>query len=160
MKLPHAKSNGFTIIELLVVVIVLCILASLVAFTYSGVQAQNRNAERKADVDMLKGQLEAFYASSNKYPNYANLSDTTWRQANLPRLENDATRDPNWKDNNTVCTANEQPTLAAKPATNCYSYQVTGTDGSPCDNDKIPCAHYTLTSMLEGGEKYTKSSLN
>ena len=58
-------SSGFTIIELLVVLVILCILGSLVALTYSGVQAKNRNAERQMEVDTLKGQLESYYAQTN-----------------------------------------------------------------------------------------------
>jgi prepilin-type N-terminal cleavage/methylation domain-containing protein len=160
MKIPHKSNNGFTIIELLVVVIVLCILASLVAFTYSGVQSKNRNAERKADIDSVKGQLEAHYAASNTYPTFVNMADPAWRATNLKRLKNEAIQDPHWKTTVAACTAKNKPTVAAKPTIGCYSYQVTGTDGSACDNDKTPCAHYTLSSLLEGGEKYTKSSLN
>lgn len=152
--------SGFTVIELLVVIIILCILASLIAFTYSGVQAKNRNAERKADIDSMKGQLEAQYAATNAYPTFAQLSDPSWRETNLARLKKDAIEDPNWKATIAACTENNKPTVANEPTGNCYSYQVTGTDGSACDNSKTPCAHYTLSSLLEGGEKYTKSSLN
>ena len=162
MKLPHNNSaqRGFTIIELLVVVIVLCVLASLVAFTYSGVQAKNRNAERKADIDSMKGQLEAHYAATNTYPTFANFSDPAWRSKNLSRLKDEAVSDPNWNKGIKDCTKNNTASITAKATANCYSYQVTGTDGSSCDNNKNPCAHYTLSSLLEGGEKYTKSSLN
>ncbi|HSX32395.1 MAG TPA: type II secretion system protein [Candidatus Saccharimonadales bacterium] len=160
MKIPHKSNNGFTIIELLVVVIVLCILASLIAFTYSGVQAKNRNAERKADIDSMKGQLEAHYAATNTYPPLANMTSPAWRATNLKHLKNEAVQDPHWKATIVACTTKDKVTVAAKPVTDCYSYQVTGTDGTTCDNDKTPCAHYTLTSLLEGGEKYTKSSLN
>ncbi|HSX29797.1 MAG TPA: prepilin-type N-terminal cleavage/methylation domain-containing protein [Candidatus Saccharimonadales bacterium] len=159
MKIPH-KSSGFTIIELLVVLIVLFILASLIAFTYSGVQAKNRNAERKADIDTIKGQLEAYYAQTNTYPTFANLASNNWRSTNLKRLKDDAIQDPSWKIANTACKEKDQASFAVKATNECYSYQVTGTDGSACDNKKNPCAHYTLVAMLEGGEKYTRSSLN
>lgn len=67
--------------------------------------------------------------------------------------------DPNW-NKNTACAKNGAATLAAEPLAGCYSYQVTGTDGSPCGTAETPCAHYTLTAWLEGGEKYVKASLN
>jgi prepilin-type N-terminal cleavage/methylation domain-containing protein len=160
MKTARFKLQGFTIIELLVVVVILCILGTLVAFTYSGVQAKNRNAERKADIDSIKGQLEAHYAQTNTYPTVDNLGNLEWRSTNLKRLKHEALADPNWSPNTKACVTNGKPSIAAKPTANCYSYQVTGTDGSACDNVKTPCAHYTLTALLEGGEKYVKSSLN
>jgi prepilin-type N-terminal cleavage/methylation domain-containing protein len=158
--LPRTKNQGFTVIELFAVVVIICILGALVAFTASGVQAKNRNAERQADVDTIKGQLETYYAQTNMYPTAGNLADGTWRAAGLKHLKTAKLEDPGWAKTNTACTAHGQPVAAAKPIANCYSYQVTSSDGSPCDNVATPCAHYTLTASLEGGEKYVKSSLN
>jgi prepilin-type N-terminal cleavage/methylation domain-containing protein len=157
----HRRSaRGFTVIELLLVIVVVCILGLFVALAYSGVQADNRNADRQNDIELLKSQLEAHYAEANTYPTLANLNDPAWRTANLKRVSADTIRDPRWDEQNTACTTAEKPMFSALPAANCYSYQVTGTDGSPCDNTTIACAHYTLTATLEGGEKYVKSSLN
>jgi type IV pilus assembly protein PilA len=153
-------TRGFTVIELLVVIVILCILTALVGLTYSGVQAKNRNSQRQADIDTLKGQLEAYYAAGNMYPTLGNLNNSGFRAANFKHFGTDDLRDPHWKKDNKACTANSKPVAATKPATNCYSYQVVAADGGACDNVKAPCAHYTLTAMLEGGEKYSKSSLN
>ncbi len=155
-----SKDNGFTIIELMVVIVILFILAALIALTASGVQSKNRNGDRQTDIDSLRGQLESYYAGTDKYPTSDNINDAAWRAKNLPRLKDDAMTDPRWDKNKSECSKDLKATLAAKPTTNCYSYQVTSSDGSPCDNDKVPCVHYTLTAMLEGGEKYVKSSLN
>jgi prepilin-type N-terminal cleavage/methylation domain-containing protein len=155
------RSRGFTVIELLVVIIMVCILALFVALAYSGVQAKNRNNERQSDIDLVQSQLEGYYAETNTYPTLANLSNATWRTQNLKHLSAGNIQDPHWSKIVSGCTADNQPVLAAAPTANCYSYQVTGSDGSMCDNTKVPCAHYTLTAILEGGgEKYVKSSLN
>jgi prepilin-type N-terminal cleavage/methylation domain-containing protein len=153
-------SSGFTIIELLVVLVILCILGSLVALTYSGVQAKNRNAERQADVDVLKGHLEGYYAQTNNYPKLADLNNASWRAQNMKKLQAKTLQDPRWDTKITDCTADGKAVIAAEPRANCYSYQVTASDGSACDNATVPCAHYTLTAQLEGGEKYVKASLN
>jgi prepilin-type N-terminal cleavage/methylation domain-containing protein len=155
-----SRTHGFTIIELMVVVVILCILAALIALTASGVQAKNRNGDRQADIDTVRGQLESYYAGSDTYPTRANVNDSEWRAKNLPRLETSALNDPRWKQDTTACANDGKPVLADQPAPNCYSYQVTGSDGSACDNATVPCAHYTLTASLEGGEKYVKASLN
>lgn len=156
----HKRREGFTIIELLVVVIVLGILLTLVFTTYSGVQAKNRNSDRQASVDTLQSQLEAYYAQNSKYPTLANLNDASWRQANLKNLKGEDLQDPSWASKNSNCTVSSKSVVSAKPAKDCYSYQVTGSEGAACDNSHVICAQYTLTAMLEGGGKYVKSSLN
>jgi len=158
----HASQaqTGFTIIELFVVIVILLILAALIALTYSGVQVKNRNSRRQSDINNLQAQLEAHYAATNKYPTLTNLSDSSWRVANLKNLPVNSLQDPRWSKAVKACTANDKAAAARAPVANCYSYQVTASDGSVCDNIKIDCAHYTLTALLEGGEKYVKSSLN
>ena len=155
-----SPSRGFTILELMVVIVILFILAALIALTASGVQSKNRNGDRQADIDTLRGQLEGYYAGTDKYPTLANLNDSGWRSKNMPRLKDGSIDDPSWANDVAACTKDGKASLATSPAANCYSYQVTASDGSSCDNDKVPCAHYTLTATLEGGEKYVKASLN
>jgi len=156
----YLQSRGFTVIELMVVIVILFILAALITLTASGVQAKNRNGDRQTDIDSLRGQLESYYAGTDTYPTLANINDAQWRAKNLSRLQDGALSDPRWDKAKTECSKDQKPTLASQPAIKCYSYQVTSSDGSACDNDKTPCVHYTVTAMLEGGDKYVKASLN
>jgi len=153
-------NRGFTIIELVAVVLIICVLAALIALTASGVQAKNRNGDRETRMDTLRSQLETYYARTNTYPTLSNVNDAAWRTKNLPHLKDTSLRDPRWSNTVAACTAKTHPILAAQPAANCFSYQVASTEGSACDNVAVSCAHYTLTARLEGGEQYTKSSLN
>jgi prepilin-type N-terminal cleavage/methylation domain-containing protein len=157
---PYNRQSGFTIIELMVVILILLILGALVALTYSGVQAKNRNSARQNAINQIQAQLEAYYAQTNVYPTLTNLNDATWRKKNIPKLSADILRDPRWHKDNKSCTADGDATAADNPTANCFSYQVTASDGSVCDNTKAMCGHYTLTATLEGGDKYVKSSLN
>lgn len=154
------SSSGFTVIELVLALVILCILSALIALTASGVQAKNRNTDRQTEIDTIRRQLEGYYAKTDTYPTLANLNDVKWRSPNLPDLKIETLQDPRWNKNNGTCRNNDQVAFASEPAANCYSYQVTTSDGSPCDNNGAACAHYTLTATLEGGEKYVKSSLN
>ncbi len=156
----HSRSRGFTIIELLVVVVIICILGTLVALASSGVRAKNRNSDRQVAVNDLQSAMETYYAKFSKYPTLANANDATFRNENFKDLKAESFQDPRWSKDVTGCTVEAKAVLAGTPTDNCYSYQVTATDGSSCDNVTIDCAHYTLTAMLEGGEKYVKSSLN
>lgn len=154
------NSSGFTIIEILVVLVIIGILSTLVISTYSGVQAKNRNNDRQANIDTLQGQLEMYYAQNSKYPSRGEINDTIWRKTNMKTLASDAIQDPRWSNKRANCTVTNVVVLAATPTTDCYAYQPVGPDGSACDNQTVVCAQYTLTAMLEGGGKYVKSSLN
>lgn len=154
------REQGFTLIELLIISIVVGILATLVAMTYSGVQVKNRNANRQANIDTVQSQLETYYAQYTKYPSLTELNDAAWRKTNLKELNIGDMRDPRWNKNTKGCTANGQSGFSGKPVEHCYSYQATQADGSQCDTSGDICTQYTLTATLEGGEKYVKSSLN
>lgn len=151
--------QGFTLIELLVVAVIVGILATLVAMTYSGVQAKNRNSERQASINFTQSQLETYYAENSKYPSLSQLNDPAWREANLKKLKDDAIKDPRW-DKDGACSKDNKARFADTPTEKCYSYQVTTTDAAFCDNEKNACVQYTLTASFEGGEKYVKTSLN
>lgn len=58
------NERGFTLIELFVIGVIICILSTFVAISYSGVQVQNRNAQRQASLDNLKSVLETYYAET------------------------------------------------------------------------------------------------
>lgn len=154
------REQGFTLIELLVVSVIVGILATLVAMTYSGVQAKNRNAKRQNQINTLQSQLETYYALKIRYPSLSELNNSEWRKQNLKNLPEDSVRDPQWNDKLTACTENGKPKLAAAPEAKCYSYQATTTDGSPCASENVACTQYTLTATFEGGEKYVKTSVN
>lgn len=157
---PINKTGGFTIIELLVVVIIVGILATLVATTYGGVQAKNRNSDREASLDTLQAQLETYYAQYSKYPTLANINDASWRKANMKDLATSTLKDPQWAKDNTHCTTSGNAVLSGTPGSNCFAYQVTTSEGAACNNVEAACTQYTLTAQLEGGDKYVKSSLN
>lgn len=144
------KQQGFTIVELLIVIVVIGILAALVVTTFTGIQQRARNTERQTDIKAIHGQVEAYYAQNGRYPTLANLNDSTFRNNNMKGLDEDALRDPK----------GTAATLAGAPAANVYSYAVTATGGGACDNSTTDCAEYTLTATNEGGGTFTKENLN
>jgi Tfp pilus assembly protein PilE len=156
-----AKSdNGFTVIELVVIIVILCILATVIALTYSGVRANDRDSERQTDIDIVQSQLETYYAINNKYPGTDQLNDASWRVDNLKQLKNENLQDPQWSADSS-CSKDAKPVFISTATEDCYAYQVSAADGSACESGTgAPCAHYTLTAVLEDGEKYVKTSLN
>src|SRR5215207_9195377 len=136
-----SKQQGFTIVELLIVIVVIGILAALVITTFTGIQQRARNTERETDVKAIHGQLEAYYAQNGRYPTLANVNDGTWRSTNMRGLDGGALQDPK----------GTAETLVAAAAANAYAYTVTP---SGCDNTATDCTGYTLTATKEGGGTY------
>ena len=60
--------SGFTLVELVVVIAVIGILASIVIASYTGVQANNRDTRRKTDMANLVKSLELYYSDYGNYP--------------------------------------------------------------------------------------------
>jgi type II secretion system protein G len=149
-----SKTNdqGFTIVELLIVIVVIGILAALVITTFTGIQQRARNTERQTDIKAIHGQVEAYYAQNGRYPTLDNMNDATFRSTNMKGLDAEALKDP--KD--TAAT----PVLVAAPAANVYAYDVERAGGGTCDNATNDCAEYTLTATNEGGGTFEKTNLN
>jgi prepilin-type N-terminal cleavage/methylation domain-containing protein len=144
------KQQGFTIVELLIVIVVIGILAALVITTFTGIQKKARDTERQTDVKAVHGQVEAYYAQNGRYPTLTDINDATWRSTNMKGLDAEALKDPKGASS----------TLAAAAAANVYSYDVQRSGGGTCDNSTNDCAEYTITATLEGGGTFTKTNLN
>lgn len=145
--LKRNKERGFTIIELLIVIIVIGILATLVITTFSGIQRNARNRTREADINALHSQLEFFYGNNDYYPTLAQLNDAAWRADNMRGLDSEALRDPQ----------GAAAVIVSSPAAGSYAYVVLPAD---CNNTDEDCEEYTLTATLEGSDPFVKNSLN
>lgn len=155
MLLKTARQKGFTIVELLIVIVVIGILAALVLNTFAGVQRRARDTQRQTDINSIATQLEVYYADEGKYPLESDLSNDTWIGANLKGLDLDALRAPD-EDTNSI-----QDT----PSTNKdqYGYVATDDSGGTCDNTTTlgDCVKFTLSWWSEDkNEINTKASLN
>jgi prepilin-type N-terminal cleavage/methylation domain-containing protein len=67
--------KGFTLIELMVVIAVIGILASIALVSLTGVQRSARDAQRKSDISTYRTALERHYANFNYYPGSAAAGD-------------------------------------------------------------------------------------
>jgi prepilin-type N-terminal cleavage/methylation domain-containing protein len=68
MKVWAQKQKGFTIVELLVVIVVIAILASISVVAYNGIQQRARDSARDSAVRSLKLALEVYKSDFGKYP--------------------------------------------------------------------------------------------
>ena len=132
----RAKESGFTVVELLIVIIVIGILAVLALNALGTSQARARDAERITDVRALHKALEAYYTTNSNYPHQDNLDASIFDGLNPESLS-----DPfGYEINATDST---------------YTYATTGCSGTSY------CTGYTITADLERDEDaYTVDSIN
>ena len=136
------RNQGFTIVELLIVIVVIGILALLVITTYSGIQAKARNSKRQSDVKSLQTQLEAFFSQNGYYPSLTDMNGAGWLTTNMKSLDQNALIDPS--------NPTQSKTLVTAPVAKSYAYAVTNSAGTSCEADDTTCAKYTLTATYEG----------
>lgn len=140
--ISRIKNKGFTIIELLIVIVIIAILATIGVVAYGGVQQNARDSKRQSDVSSLHTGFEAYFVQAQQYPTLAQANDNSaggFRETNLKGIPSDTFTDPK--------AANDQ--LAAAVAANVYAYEVLP---AACDNSVgNECTEYTLTATLESG---------
>ncbi|HUC87300.1 MAG TPA: type II secretion system protein GspG [Candidatus Saccharimonadales bacterium] len=154
---PLRTQGGFTLLELLIVIVIVGILAFLIVPSITSGPQKARDAQRKHDLSTIKSALETYYNDSNSYPSSqatANAPTCVASQANC--LGN-------------ALTGGSTPYLKTIPSdpknSGPYVYTYSPTP-SGCGTGA--CTSYTLTAQLENtsdaqagaGGVYTVNSAN
>lgn len=153
LKLQKKLQSGFTIIELLIVIAIIGILATLVLTNFQGAQAKGRDTVRKNDINSLYQKLEEYYNENGGYP------DSTLSAATFPGIDAEALVDADGATiTSTFTNSGTAPTLTQ---TNTNEYAYAAYDG--CDTATptgSSCGKYVLATFLEREAQYQKTSLN
>lgn len=78
------NNNGFTLIELMIVIAIIAIVASIAIPSYSGYLATSRMVEAKNNIAALKLAEEEYFLENNNY-----FEDMTYNNANLASASGD-----------------------------------------------------------------------
>ena len=70
-------TSGFTIVELLVVIVVLAILATITIVAYNGIQARARDSLRTSEINTIQKALALYRIDNGSYPS-AGADDTSY----------------------------------------------------------------------------------
>lgn len=132
MKNLHSNTDGFTVIELLVFIIVLVAVSVLGVSNVRNLRAQNRDSTSKSDINATYYQLEAFYEKNGYYPSTVDATI-------LKGIDPDSLKD--------------RGGAVINQAGSIYTYKPAG-----CADTK--CKSFVLTAQLEKEAPFVKQSLN
>lgn len=139
----NKQNKGFTVIELLVVMLVIIGLGFIAFNSRADVVGRDRDTERRSDINLLYQQLEFYYdlGETNTYPTLANLQDEAWVVANMKALATEALVDPQG--------------LRIGTEGSDYTYEAEN-----CDDNG--CASFKLSAKQEKSspDPYVKNSVN
>jgi type II secretory pathway pseudopilin PulG len=146
-----SSQGGFTVPELLVMILVVVILSALLLTNYQAARAKERDTQRVNDINQIDSKLESYYNIKNAYP-------ATFDSSQLLGIEKDSLRDPNNKPV-VFATPQADATAAQKypdPTRHLASYLYipypTG-----CTNAANNCTGFVLKSFIENPTSTTPS---
>jgi type II secretion system protein G len=81
--------RGFTIVELLIVIVVIGILAAITIVAYNGIQKRASDTRRRSDIEIITKALEMYYIDVGRYPagsgsttinaSWSTTADASWQ---------------------------------------------------------------------------------
>ncbi|MFO0971176.1 MAG: type II secretion system protein [Candidatus Saccharimonadales bacterium] len=132
MKKHTLDSQGFTIIELLVFIIVITAIAVVGISNIRTLRAQNRDTASKTDINAIYYQLESFHEKNGYYPEKVEA-------ASLAGIDPESLKDKN--------------NLEINAAGSTYAYK-------PAACVEAKCKSFELSAQLEKEAPFIKQSLN
>lgn len=116
----HRRSRGFTLIEIMVVVVILAILGTLVAPQILGRIDEARITKARTDLKQLQGALDMYRMDNFRYPTTEQGLDALVHKPNDPNIKN-------WRPEGYV------QQMMKDPWGHDYVYVAPGTGGAPYD---------------------------
>ena len=146
------KQTGFTIVELLIVIVVIGILAAITIVAYNGIQNRANDSRRISDLSQISKALEVYYVDNSKYPDVTSGAGATIKACIS------ATGNPSWpcwngdSDNNRVLPKQYMASIPIDPVrkdVNAGGYPNTYASRLYCYQAKPDLQGYRLGTYLE-----------
>lgn len=78
------KVKGFTLIELMVVIAIIGVLATIVSVSLSSARSKPRDAKRLADLNSFQLALDSYFSANDHYPYSTCSGSNTWSSFDSP----------------------------------------------------------------------------
>jgi prepilin-type N-terminal cleavage/methylation domain-containing protein len=145
------NKKGFTLVELLIVIVILGILAAIVIARFAGATKESKEANLKGNLRTLRASIETFKANSksNSYPPTLNdLWQGTLSDVDSKTFLERTPIDPFYRTNTTAFTTG---TLTPGEAATARDAKIAGGGGWTYDsaNGRV-CANYKSTDTVPG----------
>lgn len=139
-KSKNEANRGFTLIEIMVVVVVIAILASLIIMAGRAYLERAADGERATDIATITHQLERYY-QNNPTATGLTYPPASTSAADMAKIidDSEAIRAPDGTTSSIVMATSN---AAQSPALNVYLYQPLAADNSLCT--AAPCTHFKL----------------
>jgi general secretion pathway protein G len=135
--MKRLAQKGFTLIEMLVVISIIGILATLVAANLNSARSRARDAQRKSDIKNIATALRIYYNDNSSYP----ANDASYQM----RACDPGTASCVWGSQWNIGTTVYMQTLPGDPLSPSQEYRYTmGSVADPADSDS-----YILQACLE-----------
>lgn len=167
------KERGFTIVELLVVIVVIAILAAISIASYSGIQQRARDSQRLSDMNTISTALKLYGAEKGSFPGVSatggawgwEVSNTSGGPTNflgILKTSNVLSSIPTEPSRNPIrdSTSSSQPYTPSNTTQNYLYFYYTypaGSNGCPAARGAYYVLGATRMDTVSSGQKHPQS---
>ncbi|HJP81311.1 MAG TPA: prepilin-type N-terminal cleavage/methylation domain-containing protein [Candidatus Saccharimonadales bacterium] len=120
------RLSGFTLVELLVVIAVIAVLASIVIVAYNGISMRARNVRIQSDIEGVQKLIETYRVTHGSYPQTTTNTQANWRAADVYSDSDcsNGSQSPDWVPGleQTLPQSGTSKHVGADGKTGCYLY--------------------------------------
>lgn len=158
------RRDGFTVIEILIVMVIMGILMAFTVVNLRNSQATARDEKRKTDNSIIAQNLENYYKTGSEgasykngqYPPTEHMSSEAAVRLTLRDIDKKVLRAPNVTESSPISLVVAADANAQTPNQNTYVYQPLKSDGTLCTTAGTDCRKFNLFYKLESSSVVQK----